>query len=187
MSIMANEISTHPNNTTTSSSSITNSALALNANSSNNNNNNENSYESYQCSFPESTHFYLSETPSERDDRIRELFNTLDKDNRGYLDSKAIQSGFTAMTHLPARIKYANELLSRCDTSHDGLVDFEEFRTYVNDKENELWQLFKKLDRSGEGQLDPTDLQMALKRAGMEICKEDVVEFMQLMDLGTVQ
>lgn len=134
--------------------------------------------------FPESTQFYLSETPSERDDRIRELFNTLDRENRGLLDSKAIQRGFTAMTHLPARTKYANELLSRCDTSHDGLVDFEEFKTYVNDKENELWQLFKKLDRSGEGQLDPTDLQMALRRAGMEICEEDVVEFMQLMDAG---
>lgn len=141
-------------------------------------------YPQQQPSFPESTQFYLSETPSERDDRIRELFNTLDREHRGLLDSKAIQRGFTAMTHLPARTKYANELLSRCDTSHDGLVDFEEFKTYVNDKENELWQLFKKLDRSGEGQLDPTDLQMALRRAGMEICEEDVVEFMQLMDAG---
>ncbi|GAN08169.1 calcium-binding mitochondrial carrier protein SCaMC-1-like isoform X3 [Mucor ambiguus] len=139
-------------------------------------------YSQQHSTFPESTQFYLSETPSERDDRIRELFNTLDRENRGLLDSKAIQRGFTAMTHLPARTKYANELLSRCDTSHDGLVDFEEFKTYVNDKENELWQLFKKLDRSGGGQLDPTDLQMALRRAGMEICEEDVVEFMQLMD-----
>lgn len=134
--------------------------------------------------FPESTQFYLSETPSERDSRIRELFNTLDKDKTGLLDSTAIQRGFTAMTHLPARTKYANELLSRCDTSHDGFVDYEEFKTYVNDKENELWHLFKKLDRSGEGQLDPADLQIALKRAGMEIEEEDVVDFMQLMDVG---
>lgn len=134
--------------------------------------------------FPESTQFYLSETPSERDCRIRELFNTLDRNKRGLLDSQAIQRGFTAMTHLPARTKYANELLSRCDTSHDGLIDFEEFKAYVNDKENELWKLFKKLDRSGEGQLDPTDLQIALQRAGMEIPETDVVNFMQLMDIG---
>ncbi|KAI8094098.1 mitochondrial carrier domain-containing protein [Thamnidium elegans] len=132
---------------------------------------------------PESTQFYLSETPSERDYRIRELFNTLDRNKSGLLDSKAIQRGFTAMTHLPARTKYANELLSRCDTSQDGLVDFEEFKAYVNDKENELWKLFKKLDRSGEGQLDPTDLQIALLRAGMEIPETDVVNFMQLMDI----
>lgn len=133
---------------------------------------------------PKSTEFYLSETPSERDFRIRELFNTLDRKKTGFLDSQAIQRGFTAMTHLPARTKYANELLSRCDTSHDGLVDFDEFKAYVTDKENELWKLFKKLDRSGEGQLDPTDLQIALKRAGMEIDEVDVLNFMQLMDIG---
>ncbi|GAA5801796.1 hypothetical protein HPULCUR_007250 [Helicostylum pulchrum] len=133
---------------------------------------------------PESTQFYLLETASERDHRIRELFNTLDRNKSGLLDSKAIQRGFTTMTHLPARTKYANELLSRCDTSQDGLVDFEEFKAYVNDKENELWKLFKKLDRSGEGQLDPTDLQIALLRAGMEIPETDVVNFMQLMDIG---
>ncbi|KAI9365101.1 mitochondrial carrier domain-containing protein [Pilaira anomala] len=132
---------------------------------------------------PKSTEFYLSETPSERDFRIRELFNTLDRKKTGFLDSQAIQRGFTAMTHLPARTKYANELLSRCDTSQDGFVDFDEFKAYVTDKENELWKLFKKLDRSGEGQLDPTDLQIALKRAGMEIDEADVLNFMQLMDI----
>lgn len=135
---------------------------------------------------PESTNFYLSETASERDLRIRELFNTLDRENNGLLDSKAIQRGFTVMTHLPARTKYANELLSKCDTSQDGFVDYEEFKTYVNDKEDELWKLFKSLDRSGEGQLNPIDLQIALKRTGIEIPEDDVVNFMQLMDLGNI-
>ena len=136
---------------------------------------------------PTSTGFYLSETPSQRDCRVKELFNKLDREGTGLLDSKAIQQGFTTMTHLPARTKYTNELLSRCDTSHDGFVDFEEFKTYVNDKENELWNLFTKLDRSGEGKLEPTDLQIALKRAGMEIEEDDVLDFMQLMDLGNLK
>lgn len=167
MTLMVNELS---ESNSTASQSKYNSTSSLQSNSN-------------EHTFPESTQFYLSETPSERDSRIRELFNTLDKDKTGLLDSTAIQRGFTAMTHLPARTKYANELLSRCDTSHDGLVDYEEFKTYVNDKENELWHLFKTLDRSGEGQLDPADLQIALKRAGMEIEEEDVVDFMQLMDV----
>lgn len=162
-------------------------SLMVNESSENKPTQQSNSYESKihnGNSVPESTQFYLSETPSERTCRIRELFDTLDREKTGLLDSKAIQQGFTSMTHLPARTKYANELLSRCDTSHDGLVDFEEFKTYVNDKENELWSLFKKLDRSGEGQLDPTDLEIALKRAGMEIEEDDVIDFMRLMDLG---
>jgi solute carrier family 25 phosphate transporter 23/24/25/41 len=136
---------------------------------------------------PESTQFYLSETALERNKRIRDLFNTLDREKRGLLDGKAIQRGFTEMTHLPARTKYANELLARCDTSNDGLVDFEEFKTYVNEKENELWKLFQKIDRSGVGQLDPSDLQNALAQAGMTISEEEVMDFMQLMDLGKLQ
>lgn len=133
---------------------------------------------------PKATEFYLSETPHERERRIRELFDTLDRSKTGHLDSDAIRKGFTQMTHLPARVKYVHELLERCDTSKDGLVDYEEFRSYVNDKERELWQLFKGLDRSGDGRLSPDDLEVALKKSGIEITKDEFTDFMQLMDLG---
>lgn len=133
---------------------------------------------------PKATEFYLSETPHERERRIRELFDTLDRSKTGHLDSDAIRKGFTQMTHLPARVKYVHELLERCDTSKDGLVDYEEFRSYVNDKERELWQLFKGLDRSGDGRLSPDDLEVALQKSGIEITKDEFTDFMQLMDLG---
>ena len=131
-----------------------------------------------------STEFYLSETPTERDNRIRDLFSTLDRQKTGHLDGDAIRKGFTQMTHLPARNKYVNELLTRCDTSNDGVVDFDEFKTYVNDKEKELWQLFQKIDRSGDGRLLPSDLKQALQSTGIEISEEEFMDFMELMDLG---
>ncbi|KAG2218447.1 hypothetical protein INT45_003634 [Circinella minor] len=130
-----------------------------------------------------STEFYLSETPSERDNRIRDLFTTLDRQKNGHLDGDAIRKGFTQMTHLPARNKYVNELLARCDTSNDGVVDFGEFKAYVNDKEKELWQLFQKIDRSGDGRLLPSDLKQALQSTGIEISEEEFMDFMELMDL----
>ena len=133
---------------------------------------------------PISTEFYLSETPSERDERIRNLFDTLDRNKSGHLDSDAIRKGLTQMTHLPARNKYVNELLDRCDTSNDGVVDYGEFKAYVDDKEKELWLLFQKIDRSGDGRLLPSDLEIALRLAGIEISQEEVMDFMQLMDLG---
>ncbi|ORZ02460.1 mitochondrial carrier domain-containing protein [Syncephalastrum racemosum] len=132
---------------------------------------------------PGSTDFYLSETPAERERRIRELFDILDRQRQGHLDREAIRKGFTQMTHLPARNKYVNELLERCDTSHDGLVDFDEFKTYVTDKERELWHLFQKIDQNGEGQLLPDDLEAALKETGIEISQDEFLDFMQLMDL----
>ncbi|KAI9033778.1 mitochondrial carrier domain-containing protein [Phycomyces nitens] len=134
-------------------------------------------------SLPKTTEFYLSETPQERERRIRELFDSLDRKKQGVLDSEAIQKGFTIMTHLPARTKYVNELLDRCDTSHDGLVDYDEFKTYVTDKERELWDLFGKIDQRGDGRLRPSDMENALRGAGIEISKEEFSHFIQLMDL----
>lgn len=133
---------------------------------------------------PVSTEFYLSETPTERDRRIRDLFDTLDRNKSGLLDAEAIRKGFTQMTHLPARNKYVNELLDRCDTKHDGYVDFYEFKAYVCDKERELWQLFQTIDRSGDGRLKPSDLETALRIKGIEVSREEFMDFMQLMDLG---
>ncbi|CAO3649857.1 unnamed protein product [Cunninghamella echinulata] len=87
------------------------------------------------------------------------------------------------MTHLPARTKFVNELLAQCDTSQDGLVDFEEFKTYVHEKEKELWQLFQRMDTRGDGSLLPSDLASALQSSGITVTQEELMEFVQWMDL----
>jgi Ca2+-binding EF-hand superfamily protein len=133
---------------------------------------------------PEATGFYLSETPRERDDRIRALFDSLDRHHEGVLDRDCIEKGLTAMTHLPARTKFVNELLAQCDTSQDGLVDYDEFKTYVHEKEEELWQLFQRLDTRGDGSLWPSDLAGALQAAGITINQSELTNFMEWMDLG---
>ncbi|KAI8068264.1 mitochondrial carrier domain-containing protein [Gongronella butleri] len=126
---------------------------------------------------------FLAETPSERHDRIRALFESLDKNKQGVLDRDCIEKGLTAMTHLPARTKFVNELLAQCDTSKDGLVDFDEFTAYVHDKEKELWDLFQRLDTRGDGSLLPEDLACALQDAGITISQDELMEFVEWMDL----
>ncbi|ORX52709.1 putative Mcsc-pending-prov protein [Hesseltinella vesiculosa] len=126
---------------------------------------------------------FLSETPKERNDRIRALFDSLDRHQDGVLDRDCIEKGLTAMTHLPARTKFVNELLEACDTSQDGVVDFEEFEIYVRDKESELLDLFQRLDTRGDGSLYPEDLAMALQEAGITINQEELMEFVEWMDL----
>ncbi|KAI8390984.1 mitochondrial carrier domain-containing protein [Radiomyces spectabilis] len=143
----------------------------------------EKAYEASRSQLPKNTEFYLSETPAEKDRRIRELFDTLDRKKNGLLDSEAIQKGFTAMTHVPARMKYVNELLACCDTSNDGYVDYHEFKAYVNEKERELWELFKQIDRNGDGRLVSSDLERALQGAGITLSKEECHDFVQAMDL----
>lgn len=125
---------------------------------------------------------YFLETPNERDRRIRNLFQSLDRNRKGYLDSDCILKGFQQMTHLPARTKYARDLLEKCDTSQDGVIDYDEFKIYVEEREKELWSMFEEIDKSGDGRLQPEELEHALQRAGIRVTKDDFWQFMEAMD-----
>jgi solute carrier family 25 phosphate transporter 23/24/25/41 len=134
---------------------------------------------------PGSPHPYFDEKAGERETRIRSLFEELDCKKRGYLDSEAILGGFLKLTHLPAHTRYVTDLLAKCDTAHDGIIDYQEFRTYVLDKEKDLWQLFAEINKSGDDyRLHPNDLENALKAAGIHVTNEDIENFMQVIDIG---
>ncbi|KAI9343845.1 mitochondrial carrier domain-containing protein [Pilaira anomala] len=130
-----------------------------------------------------SPHPYFDEKAGEREKRIKSLFEELDYKKRGYLDAEAILGGFLKLTHLPAHTRYATDLLAKCDTAHDGVIDYQEFRTYVLEKEKELWGLFAEINQSDQHyRLLPSDLENALKAAGIHVSKEDISNFMQVID-----
>lgn len=134
---------------------------------------------------PGSPHPYFDEKAGEREERIKSLFEELDCKKRGYLDAESILGGFLKLTHLPAHTRYATDLLAKCDTAHDGVIDYQEFRTYVLDKEKELWQLFAEINKSDDHyRLHPTDLENALKAAGIHVTNDDISNFMQVIDIG---
>lgn len=133
---------------------------------------------------PGSPHPYFDEKAAEREARIQNLFNSLDSKGRGYLDAEAILGGFLKLTHLPAHSRYASDLLERLDTAQDGVIDYQEFRTYVLEKEKELWRLFAEIDKSGDYRLQPEDLGNALEAAGIHVTDQDIENFMQVIDTG---
>jgi solute carrier family 25 phosphate transporter 23/24/25/41 len=135
-------------------------------------------------SIPGSPHPYFDEKAGEREARIKSLFESLDSKKRGYLDSEAILGGFLKLTHLPAHTRYATDLLAKCDTAQDGIIDYQEFRTYVLDKEKDLWQLFSEINKSGDFRIHAKDLESALKDAGIHVTDEDIENFMQVIDIG---
>ncbi|OZJ04556.1 hypothetical protein BZG36_02699 [Bifiguratus adelaidae] len=126
---------------------------------------------------------FFNNSEEERTRRMKRLFNSLTKDDAEVLDSDSILSGIQHMSHLPARGKYARELLERCDLSQDGQMTFEEFKVYITEKERELWELFKKVDTDGDGCLQPVELQRALSRAGIRVTEDDFGRFMDAMDM----
>ncbi|KAF7724738.1 hypothetical protein EC973_000766 [Apophysomyces ossiformis] len=127
-------------------------------------------------------HPYYDEKAGERETRIRSLFDSLDSKGTGYLDAEAILGGFLKLTHLPAHTRYATDLLAKCDTARDGLIDYQEFRSYVLSKERELWELFSEIDRSGDNRLRANDLESALKAAGIRVTREEIEDFIQVID-----
>lgn len=108
----------------------------------------------------------LFENETERNARIKKLFDELDYEKTGVLTRKNIQKGFQRLKDHPARNKYATELLQRVDTSSDGVIDFKEFKVFVEEKEKELWKLFVEIDKSRDMRLQPEELEIALKKSG---------------------
>ena len=102
------------------------------------------------------------------------LFDELDYDKTGVLNRQNILKGLNKLKNHPSKNKYASELLQKCDVSSDGVVDFGEFKAFVEEKEKELLRLFLEIDKSNDMKLQPEELEIALRKAGKSI---DVIFF----------
>ncbi|CAM6089014.1 unnamed protein product [Calypogeia fissa] len=124
----------------------------------------------------------LQETREQREQRIRHLFDLFDNCNTGYVDHDQIKRGFKSL-HIPSDNKYANDLLSVCDSNRDGKVDFDEFKRYMDMKELELYQMFQELDVKHNGELHLEELRAALAEAGVDVKDENLHSFVDHIDL----
>jgi solute carrier family 25 (mitochondrial phosphate transporter), member 23/24/25/41 len=128
---------------------------------------------------------YFAEEPKRRDARLKALFSALANPKTGYLDTESVLKGIQTLTYqLPAqkRNDIVKKLVEKCDTSKDGLVDFDEFETYVVEKEEELWHLFEQIDRSGDQVLQQEEVKTALRRGGVSATDKEVDDFVRAMD-----
>lgn len=64
------------------------------------------------------------------------------------------------------------------------LLDFAEFRVFVRKAEGQLIDLFKSIDRDGNGKLDKAELQTAVKAAGLTVSSRRLNDFFSDMDLN---
>ncbi|CAH1759740.1 2967_t:CDS:2 [Entrophospora sp. SA101] len=129
---------------------------------------------------------YEEESQEEKLSRIRKLFQELDYDNTGFLDRENILKNYNKLKNHPFRDKYASELLEKCDVSSDGIIDFEEFKFFIEEKEKELWKLFLEIDKSRDMFLQPEELEVALTKAGIHCSMVDLKNLISLMDKDKV-
>lgn len=57
-----------------------------------------------------------------------------------------------------------------------------EFQTFVEQTEEELWQLFKSIDHDHNGQLDKNELKSAFARAGLLVPNAKLEQFFAEVD-----
>uniref|UniRef100_A0A452H4J9 EF-hand domain-containing protein n=1 Tax=Gopherus agassizii TaxID=38772 RepID=A0A452H4J9_9SAUR len=90
----------------------------------------------------------------ERRKRWAELFDQLDTNKDGRVDINELREGL-ARSSWPLS---PQEILREGDTDRDGELDFEEFVSYLQERERKLRLMFHSLDRNNDGMLTTLDL-----------------------------
>ncbi|KAI1343774.1 mitochondrial carrier [Xylariaceae sp. FL0016] len=125
----------------------------------------------------------LAESQNQRDARVEQLWKKLDYQTKGELDWKGLQRGLKRIDH---PLKNADDLLKNIikvvDTDGDGKIQYEEFRTFVEQTERQLFHLFRSIDRDQNEKLDKDELQHAFQRAGLAVPLRRLDAFFQDID-----
>ncbi|EPE25762.1 Mitochondrial carrier [Glarea lozoyensis ATCC 20868] len=113
---------------------------------------------------------HIPESQNSRDLRIEKLWSKLDPQKKGEIDVNGLRKGLHAIDH---PLKNADDMLKdvvkAMDKNGDKVIQYEEFRVFVENTEKELLALFKSIDRDDDGRLDKSELRGAFKKAGLSV------------------
>ncbi|KXH28358.1 hypothetical protein CSAL01_10656 [Colletotrichum salicis] len=127
----------------------------------------------------------VDESQNQRDKRVEDLWRQLDHQGTGHLDFKGLQKGLKKIDH---PMKNADDMLRRImtvvDTNDDGVIQYEEFRYFVEQTESQLMLLFQSIDKDHDGRLDKTELQEAFRRAGLVVPMRKLSSFFGDIDMN---
>ncbi|OBT40652.1 hypothetical protein VE00_08359 [Pseudogymnoascus sp. WSF 3629] len=130
-----------------------------------------------------SVNMELLESQNERDARVEDLWRHLDPKETGEIDLKGLQRGLKKLNH---PLKNANHLLEdvmkAVDSNGDGKIQYEEFRTFVEETESQLYSLFKSIDKNNDGKLVKDELKAAFKVAGLTVPPAKLDDFFAGVD-----
>ncbi|KAI9686256.1 MAG: hypothetical protein M1822_003912 [Bathelium mastoideum] len=118
-----------------------------------------------------------------QDRRVERLWRTLDTRDEGQLDVSALKNGLRKMNHpLQNADNLISDILKVVDSNGDGRIQFNEFRTFVEQTEKELLTLFNSIDRDHNGNLDKDELHAAFSRAGLSVDRSNLDRFFSDVD-----
>lgn len=107
----------------------------------------------------------ITESKEGQEERYRKLFQQLSDSRSGFISPQSVTESATIWHQHPFAKQYAQELIKICDTSKDGLIDYEEFRQFIEKREEELLGIFQQVDINGDEQIEASELFAALTGA----------------------
>ncbi|KAI9030240.1 mitochondrial carrier domain-containing protein [Hyaloraphidium curvatum] len=133
------------------------------------------------------------EPQASRLQRLRRLFESIDTDNDGSLTRQELLVRFTQMAQAGENASdssrlanmggtaesLAERLLEQSDEDGDGQISLDEFVHFMTKQERRLYDLFCELDSSGDGNLNPDEIQAACRRQGLEGNMEMIDRFVK--------
>ncbi|OJJ51160.1 hypothetical protein ASPZODRAFT_148493 [Penicilliopsis zonata CBS 506.65] len=123
------------------------------------------------------------ESEDERDKRLARLWETLDTRREGHVDLNGLKKGLRKIDHpLKNADSMLTDVLRAVDTNEDGYIDFSEFRVFINHTETGLWQMFQKIDRNHNGEIDKAELKAAFAKSGVIVSNSKLDAFFEEVD-----
>ncbi|KAL4771364.1 mitochondrial carrier domain-containing protein [Aspergillus nidulans var. acristatus] len=123
------------------------------------------------------------ESKAECDQRVARLWSRLGAEKKEHLDYNGLKKGLRRIDH---PLKNADTMLQAIfrsvDTNGDGIIEYSEFRAFVDRAEQELWQLFKSIDRNRNGEIDKSELKAAFSKSGVTVSNSKLDEFFADVD-----
>ena len=129
--------------------------------------------------------------------RARQVFNNIDTDGSGTIDSKELTKALKLLG-LRSTKSMAEKLIEEIDDNKNGTIEFCEFKRILSSKSvgtmQGTWmnirQVFERLDSDKSGHLDKRELQEGLQLMGRKASAKDVKKLMRIFDAdgnGTIE
>lgn len=118
---------------------------------------------------------------------IKEVFQTFDKDNDGYITIKELGTIMRALGQNPSEqdIQDINKIYDRDET---GKIEFNDFFHLVQQRmkdpplEEEMIEAFKLSDKENYGIITADEIAHAMSNAGEKLSKEEIDDLLRAMD-----
>jgi len=101
--------------------------------------------------------------------RLHKLFQDLDHDKDGRISVEDITTGLHKMGYYHVEYHDIEEYLNKSDSNQDGVLDMDEFVTYLIEHEKQLHFVFSSLDKNQDGRLSVKELVQAFHEMGIDI------------------